>query len=200
MAEGGDWGVTGVSLRRPNVLEALGPQDGLYTVEILAEVPHYRVVGVIRRALAATVQAGEVLAALAAPETSVITLTVTEKGYNLGTDGGLDETHPDILHDLSVPDCPRSAIGWLVRGFAERCKREGGPVTVISCDNLSGNGRKLEAAVLTFAARLDAQTKGGGHAVDRTKRNLSPDRGRLHRPRRHRGEPPPGRGSAGADR
>ena len=160
LAAGGGWGVIGVALQRRNIPETLNPQDCLYTVEILSEAPQYRVVGAIRRALAATAQPGEALAAMAAPETHVISLTVTEKGYCLGADGGLDEDHPDIIQDLAAPGYPRSAIGWLVRGFAERCKRASGPVTVISCDNLANNGRKLEAAVLAFAARSDAQRKG----------------------------------------
>ena len=160
LAAGGDWGVIGVALQRPNIPEALGLQDCLYTVEMLSEEPTYRVVGVIRGALAARVQPEQVLAALAAPETHVISLTVTEKGYCLGADGGLDEAHPDIVHDLAEPDHPRSAIGWLVRGFAERCNRASGPVTVISCDNLASNGRKLDAAVLMFAIRRHAQGKG----------------------------------------
>ncbi|HUI19695.1 MAG TPA: mannitol dehydrogenase family protein [Methylocella sp.] len=159
LAAGGDWGVIGIALRRPNVPEALRAQDCLYTVETLSESPQYRVMGIIRRALTAPAQPGEVLAALAAPETHVISLTVTEKGYSLGANGGLDENHADIVHDLAEPDRPRSTIGWLVRGLAERCNRGSGPVTVISCDNLASNGRKLEAAVLTFAARLDALRK-----------------------------------------
>lgn len=160
LAEWGDWGVTGVSLRRPDIAEALAPQDGLYTVEILSETPRYRVVGVIRRALAAGVQSAEIVAALSAPETHVISLTVTEKGYTLAPDGQLDESHPDIVHDLAKLDLPRSAVGWLVQGFVERRKRGGGPVTVLSCDNLAGNGRKLEAAVHAFTARRDSHTQG----------------------------------------
>jgi len=160
LAAGGDWGITGVSLRRPDVPDALRPQNCLYTAETLSETPQYRIVGVIRRALAATVQPREVLAALAAPETHVIGLTVTEKGYCLGAQGGLDETHPDIAHDLAGSDHPRSAIAWLMRSFEERSIRGRGPLTVISCDNLAGNGRKLEAAVLTFAAARDARTQG----------------------------------------
>jgi len=161
LAEWGDWGMIGVSLRHPDIAEALGPQDGLYTVETLSELPQYRIMGVIRRALAAMAQPAEVLAALAAPEIHVISLTVTEKGYTLGPQGGLDESHPDIVHDLAKPDHPRSTIGWLVHGLSERRRRGSGPVTVLSCDNLAGNGRKLEAAVLAFAARRDAQGEGG---------------------------------------
>jgi fructuronate reductase len=144
-----------VALRRPNVPDALGPQDGLYTVESLSKTPQYRVVGVISRALTAMAQPEKVLAALAAPETHVISLTVTEKGYCLDAHGRLDEAHPDIVRDLAAPDKPRSAIGWLARGLAERRRRGSGPVTVISCDNLLGNGRKLEAAVQVLATRVE---------------------------------------------
>ncbi len=160
LAAGGSWGVIGVALRRPNVPDALGPQDGLYTVETLSETPRYRVVGVIRQALAAPTRPEPVLAALAAPETHVISLTVTEKGYCLDAHGALDQAHPDIVHDLSEPATPRSTIGWLVQGLAERRRCGSGPVTVISCDNLRGNGRLLAAAVLAFARRRDAREKG----------------------------------------
>jgi fructuronate reductase len=161
LAQWGDWGVTGVSLRHPDIAEALCPQDCLYTLETLSEVPQYRIIGVVRRALAAMAQPADVLAALAAPEIHVISLTVTEKGYTLAPQGGLDESHPDIVHDLAKPDHPRSTIGWLVHGLAERRRRGSGPVTVLSCDNLAGNGRKLEEAVLAFAARRDVQGEGG---------------------------------------
>lgn len=155
LAEGGDWGIVGVALRHPNVPDALGPQDGLYTVEILSAPPRYRVVGVVRRALAAKREPEQVLSALAARETHVISVTVTEKGYCLDAHGVLDLMHPDIAHDLSGPDWPRSAVGWLVRGLGERRRHGSGPVTVISCDNLLGNGRKLAAAVQLFANRTD---------------------------------------------
>ena len=155
LATGGDWGIVGVALRRPNVPDALGPQDGLYTVESLAKTPQYRVVGVISRALTAMAQPEQVLAALAAPETHVISLTVTEKGYCLDAHGRLDEAHPDIVRDLAAPDKPCSPIGWLARGLAERRRRGSGPVTVISCDNLLGNGRKLDAAVQVLATRAE---------------------------------------------
>ena len=154
-AAGGDWGIAGVSLRRADVPDALGPQDGLYTVEMLDEPPRYRVVGVLRRALAAASEADEVLAAMAAPGVHIISLTVTEKAYRLDAAGALDLAHPEIVHDLARPDRPQSAVGWLTAGLARRREQRGAPVTVLSCDNLIGAGRKLEAAVLAVAARWD---------------------------------------------
>ena len=154
-AAGGDWGIVGVSMRRPDVADTLTPQDGLYTVETLAAEPSYRVVGALRRALTLPLQPQAVVSAIADPATRVITLTITEKGYCLAGDS-LDLAHPDIVHDLGAEGAPRSAIGVLVAGLAERSRGAAGPLTIISCDNLADNGRRLETAVRDFAARAHA--------------------------------------------
>ncbi len=80
------------------------------------------------------------------PEIKIITLTITEKGYCLNSQGELDFNHPQILHDLRNLDDPHSAIGLLSLGLSKRKET----VTVISCDNLRENGKKLEAALLSF--------------------------------------------------
>jgi fructuronate reductase len=151
-AAGGDWGVVGVSMRKPDVAETLTPQDGLFTVETLDAEPRYRVVGAVRRALTLPLQPKAVIDALAASFTHIVTLTVTEKGYCLAGEG-LDLDHPDIVHDLAGNAAPRSAVGLLTTALAERSRNGAGPVTVISCDNLAGNGPRLEAAVRQFADR-----------------------------------------------
>src|SRR6185312_4211655 len=87
---------------------------------------------------------GEVSSRLCDPRTSIVTMTVTEKGYCLDGASKLDFAHPDIAHDLSHPEAPCSLIGWLA------------PYLVICCDNLSDNGPTLRRAVLAFAGRLDA--------------------------------------------
>jgi fructuronate reductase len=156
-AAGGDWGIVGISLRRPDAAAALGPQDGLYTLEIRTAEPTWRIVGALRRVITAPSEPDAALAALADPAVQVITLTVTEPGYALGSDGDLDFTHPDIVHDLANPRGPRSAVGWLVAGLAGRRAAGGGPVTVLSCDNLRYNGRRLDGAVRALAKRLDPE-------------------------------------------
>ena len=152
-AAGGDWGIVGVSMRKPDVAAALAPQDGLYTVEILDAQPRYRVIGAVRRALTLPLEPERVLAALSAPAIRIVTLTVTEKGYCLDGAGALDLAHPDIVHDLATPQAPRSAVGVLAAGLAQRVVEGAPPVTVISCDNVSDNGARLAAAVEAFAAR-----------------------------------------------
>jgi len=150
---GGDWGIIGASLQRPDVPDALSRQDCLYTVESLGSAAQYRVMGVIRQALFAPRDRQTLLAALAAPTTHAVTLTLSEKGYCLAADGSLDFSHSDIAADLAAPQTPRSAIGWLAQALAQRHKDGAGPLTVLSCDNLQSNGEKLAAAVTAFADR-----------------------------------------------
>jgi fructuronate reductase len=151
--EGGDWGIIGASLQRAEVPDALARQDCLYTVESLGSEARYRVMGAIRQALFAPRDREALLAALAAPTTHVVTLTLSEKGYCLAADGVLDFSHSDILADLATPQAPRSAIGWLVLALEQRRKSGAGPLTILSCDNLGSNGEKLASAVSALAER-----------------------------------------------
>jgi fructuronate reductase len=154
---GGNWGICGVSLRSGAVRDRLAPQDGLYTlVEVGSEHRRFRVVGAVRELLVAPEDPAAVIARLADPTVSVVTLTVTEKGYCLDAAGELDLGHPDIAADLAEPGKPRSAIGYLVAGLGSRAAEDAGGLTIVSCDNLAGNGRLLKAAVLTLAACLDS--------------------------------------------
>ena len=150
---GGDWGIVGASLQRADVPDALKAQDCLYTVESLGTEASYQLMGVVREALFAPRDRARLLEALTTPKTQVVTLTLSEKGYCLSTDGALDFSHPDIAADLANPQAPRSAIGWLVLALAERRKAGAGPLTILSCDNLGSNGEKLAQAVTAFAER-----------------------------------------------
>ena len=148
--------ICAVSLRTPSLRDALAPQDGLYTLVELDEAPTMRVIGAIREMLVAAESPGAVANRLLDPDTSVVTMTVTEKGYCLDGAGGLDLAHPDIAHDLCRPEAPRSLVGWLVHGLEQRRELGLPPWLVVSCDNLSGNGPTLRRAVLAFAAQWDA--------------------------------------------
>lgn len=148
--------ICAVSLKTASLRDALAPQDGLYTLIELDESPTLRVIGAIRELLVAAESPAAVGERLCHPDTSLVTMTVTEKGYCLDGAGGLDLAHPDIAHDLRHPQAPRSLIGWLVCGLELRRERGLAPYLVVSCDNLSGNGPTLRRAVLAFAAQHDA--------------------------------------------
>lgn len=150
------WGICAVSLKSPGVRDALQPQDGLYTLAQLDAETTFRVIGSIREVLVAPEDPPSVFARLAAPTTRLVTLTVTEKGYTLSAEGGLDETHPDIVHDLANPREPKSAVGYIVEGLRRRFMAGLSPYAVVACDNLADNGWRLKAAVVAFAAKVDA--------------------------------------------
>ncbi|AZR28694.1 mannitol dehydrogenase family protein [Xanthomonas vasicola pv. arecae] len=150
LAEDPSWAICAVSLHRPQVRDALRPQDGLYTLALLDEQPQLRVIGAIREVLCAADEQAAVLARLADPGVRLVTLTVTEKGYCLAGDA-LDLTHPDIAHDIATPASPRSAIGYLVAGLQQRMHNGTAPFTVLSCDNLTDNGTLLQRAVVRLA-------------------------------------------------
>ena len=155
---GGDWRIVGVSLRSADAAEELTPQDGLFTViEAGIEGRNARVVGSLSRALAhAHGDAEAVREALAAPGTRIVTITVTEKGYGLDrATGGADPDHPAIAHDLAHPDAPAGVAGLIVQALAARRAAGEAPFTILSCDNLPGNGELVRGLVLDMAARTD---------------------------------------------
>jgi fructuronate reductase len=156
-ASGGDWGIVGVSLVRPDQRDRLRPQGFAYTaVELGAEGETPRVVSVVRDVLVAPENPGAVLARLADPATCIVSLTVTEKGYcHEPATGRLNRDHRDIAHDLANPEVPRSAPGFLVAGLARRRAAGHPPFTVLTCDNLPKNGRVVRGVVRDLARLID---------------------------------------------
>lgn len=159
------WGVSAVSLRTPDVAQALAPQDGLYTLVERGAERRMRVIGALKEVLVGPRERETVLARFADRGVRLVTSTVTEKGYCLDADGRLDLARDDIRRDLAAPRTPETFIGWLVEGLRVRRDAGAGGLTVISCDNLSGNGRKLRAAAIAFA-RESGQTELAGWIED----------------------------------
>ena len=154
----GPWGICGVSLRSSDVRDRLSPQDGLYTaIEKSPERTRRRVVGSVREVLFLGDERDAVHRRLAARETKIVSLTVTEKGYcHFPATGRLDTHHPDIEHDLQNPGAPRSVPGLLVAALDARRREHGTPLTVVCCDNLPQNGALVAGIVVAFASLRDA--------------------------------------------
>lgn len=155
---GGDWGIVGVSLKRPDQRDRLAPQGFAYTaVEMAPEGPRPEVIEVIADVLVAPEDPAAVLARMADPAVRIVTLTVTEKGYcHTPATGRLMLDHPDIRADLADPAHPASAPGFLVRALQLRRAAGVAPFTVLCCDNLPDNGPTLRGVVVELAARIDA--------------------------------------------
>lgn len=152
---GGDWAICGVSLRQGSPASILAKQDNLYTLAILDSQPSYRIIGVMKEFLVLREQRLEVMQRMTAETTKIVTLTITEKGYCLASNGALDLLHQDIKHDLENPTTPISAIGLIVETLNIRKQQGIKAYNVLSCDNVSGNGDKLQRAVLDYAGKLD---------------------------------------------
>ena len=151
------WGILGASLRSTDTRDALGPQEGLYTVAARSSAKtDFRVIGSVVRLMVAPDDPEALVEAMAQESVKIVSLTVTEKGYCIDPlTGQLNETHPDILHDLANAHRPRSAPGFIVAAL--RLRRENGlaPFTVLSCDNLPANGEKLHAIIVRLASMID---------------------------------------------
>ncbi|MGO4671585.1 mannitol dehydrogenase family protein [Bosea sp. 2YAB26] len=153
----GAWGIIGASLQRPDQRDRLKPQGGLYSfLKRAPDGPQMRIIGSVLDVLVAPENPAALVTRLAAAETRIVSLTVTEKGYcHDPATGRLRQDHPDIVHDLEHPDAPRSAIGLIVAALKLR-KAEGlAPFTALSCDNLPHNGKVLRGLVRDFAALQD---------------------------------------------
>lgn len=155
-ASGGDWGITGVSLKSPTQRDKLAPQDCVYTALELAPtgpIPHH--IEVVQDVLVAPENPAAVLDAMSQEAVKIVTLTVTEKGYcHEPSTGKLLQNHPDIVQDLADPSAPASALGFLVRALDVRRTQGRRPFTVLTCDNLPDNGRVLRGVVLELAALI----------------------------------------------
>lgn len=151
------WGITGMSLRAPAVRDALAPQDALYTV--LQRGPdgdHARVVGAVLEVVTVPDDPDAAMRRLTAPDTRIVSLTVTEKAYCLdAATGTLDETHPAIRADLTAAAFPTTAPGLLVEALRRRRDQGAGGVTVLVCDNLPSNGQTVAHIVGRYAALRD---------------------------------------------
>lgn len=154
---GGDWRITGVSLRSTAVAEDMNPQNGLYTlIERGSTGDSARVIAAIDRVLAGAGQLGQALALMADPNTRIVSMTVTEKAYGIDRAAlCADTAHPAVAADLARPDAPTGVLGLLVAALRQRRAAGVKPFTVLCCDNLPDNGALLRAGVVDFARRID---------------------------------------------
>ncbi|MGF9759282.1 mannitol dehydrogenase family protein [Microvirga sp. 0TCS3.31] len=159
LAQDPHWGIVAASLRSPDTYDALQPQDGLYTLSVRSqEGEALRVIGSLLRVIVAPREVEDLLDVMADPQTRIVTLTVTEKGYcHDPATGALNEAHPDIVHDLAYPMNPKSAPGFIVEALRRRRMNGVPPFTVLTCDNLPSNGRTVKRVLTRFAELVDPE-------------------------------------------
>jgi mannitol 2-dehydrogenase len=145
-SDGEDWGIVGLGLldKDAEMAAALRAQDHLYTlIEKGDGQPSAAVIGsIIGFAHAPDGHDAAVAELVASPITSILSLTVTEAGYA--------EPSPEQLASGT-----RTTFDRIAAALAVRRERAAGPLTILSCDNLPGNGGAARHATLTAAARAD---------------------------------------------
>lgn len=160
--EASTWGICGVGLlpgdrRMQQVLDA---QDGRYT--LVEKSPDgtwsARIIGSIVDYLYAPDDPEAVLERMADPATRILSLTVTEGGYNFSpVTGAFDLTNPAVAADLTGEAPPATTFGLVVEALRRRRDRGVGPFTVMSCDNIPGNGEVARRALGSYARALDPE-------------------------------------------
>ncbi|MGO4146883.1 mannitol dehydrogenase family protein [Paenarthrobacter sp. YAF11_1] len=144
--DAGEWGIASFTGRRPDAADVLAGQDGLFTVVERSDAgDSFEVVGSIVEAVDGA-NVGRLVELVAAPQTAVVTLTITEAAYGLGADD------VPLLVSGAQPTTP---LGRLVLGLAARKDADAGPLAVVSCDNLSENGNVARDGVLGIAREFD---------------------------------------------
>ena len=142
---GSDWGIRGIGLLRQDVrmAEALAPQDHLYTlVERGNGEPHPRIVGSIIDYRLAHEQLADAVDLAADPAVAILSLTITEAGYG-DRAGGATSSTPTTFDVIAM-------------GLDRRRQAGHAPLTIVSCDNLPGNGDVARRSTLVAARRVDA--------------------------------------------
>ena len=153
-----DWGIAAFTGRSRTLADRLAEQDGLYT--LIVRGPERDEMSVQRAVVAARV--GTDLPAwcgyLRQPRVAVVTLTVTEAAYPRNRDGGLNLDDPGVQADVAAIGRGADVAtlpGRLVAGLAARRAAGAGPLAVVSCDNLPGNGEITARVVADLAGAAD---------------------------------------------
>jgi fructuronate reductase len=175
-SDGADWGIASFTGRNPQMALELGAQDGLYTlIERAAEGDAASIIGSIVEAVDGA-DLERLVALLSLRSTAIVTLTVTEAGYRLDSAGQPNRRDETLAADLRwLADAigrdelldasadgppPRSALGRVLLGLEARRRHGGGPISIVPCDNVPGNGAFVERGLSAMAAGLGAGLAG----------------------------------------
>ncbi|TDD14276.1 mannitol dehydrogenase family protein [Kribbella turkmenica] len=156
------WGIVGVGVlpQDRRMYDVLHAQDCLYT--LVVKYPdgtlEPRVIGSIVDYLFAPDDPSAVLDRMVDPGTRIVSLTITEGGYHVNqVTGELDASDPGLAADLRPGAVPGSVFGFLVEALARRRAAGVAPFTVMSCDNIPGNGHVAKKMLTSFARLKDPE-------------------------------------------
>ena len=159
-SQNSNWGICGIGLREGdrNIANVLKEQDCLYT--LITQYPDgndtCEVIGSIIEYLFAIEKPQVVVDKMAHADTKIVSLTITEGGYNFNPNTGeFDFDNPDVQHELRHPDELKTVFGFLTAALKKR-REEGSPAfTILSCDNIQHNGDVARKMLLSFVQKQD---------------------------------------------
>lgn len=157
-----EWGICGIALLPSDerLVEALRSQLGEYTLTVCGRDGKDEAlrIGSLVELLWGTESPEAVIGKLADPAIRIITMTITEGGYNIDkSTGEFILADAGVQHDLQHPDSPRTVFGFVAAGLRRRMQLGNGPVTILSCDNLQHNGRTARRAFTSFIEAQDRE-------------------------------------------
>lgn len=157
-----DWGICGAMLlpSDEHLYKALKKQNNEYTLTVCGRNGKDEVyrIGSLVELIWAIENPEAVIAKIADNSTRIITLTITEGGYNIEKSTGefmLEDEN--INYDLTHPQTPKTTFGFIAEGLRRRRAAGNGPITILSCDNLQHNGNTAKKAFTTFIQAQDAE-------------------------------------------
>lgn len=161
LGESHDWAIIGAGVRAPDarMRDALKEQDCLSTIiELDPQGKTCRRVGAMIDFLPVAADNAPLIAAMSDPGIRIVSLTVTEGGYFVNpATGQFDPTEAAIVADGQNPGQPATAFGAIVAALKARRAAGTAPFTVMSCDNLPGNGHVTHDAVVGLARLSDPE-------------------------------------------
>lgn len=149
------WGICGAMLRAEDeyVYRALKSQDGLYTLTVCGRdgIDRAQVIGSLVDLLWAKENPDDIIERIASPEVSIVSMTITEGGYNIDKKSGEFMVDvPEIARDIAREGKPVTVFGFLAEGLRRRRENGAGRLTILSCDNLQHNGDTARNAFISF--------------------------------------------------
>lgn len=156
------WGICGVALLPGDerLFKTLQKQDNEYTLTVCGrdgEDEAYQI-GSLVELIWGVENPDAVINKIANEDIKILTLTITEGGYNLDkSTGDFILTDENVAYDLAHPHTPKTVFGFVAEGLRRRAQAGNGPITILSCDNLQHNGNTAKKAFVSFIAAQDKE-------------------------------------------
>lgn len=157
-----NWGICGICLlpQDEKIVKSMKKQNNNYTLTVCGRngSDTANQISSITDIIWAIEEPEKAISQLADKNTKIITLTITEGGYNIDKlSGDFIFDNEDVLYDLKNSDNPKTVFGYIAAGLRLRMKNNAGPVTILTCDNLQHNGDTAKYVFSSFIKRQDEE-------------------------------------------